>query len=171
VVRANVLLAPRIRETLAHLDASQPIDRIAPLREVTEASLAQRRFPLQLLGAFACLALFLSGLGIYGVTSYSVAQRTREIALRMAVGATEQSVLRMVLGSALRTAGIGALIGIGAALFFGRVLSSMLYGVSATDPLTYLSVVVLFGLIAVVASALPALRASRTNPMTALRAE
>jgi putative ABC transport system permease protein len=171
VVRAKALLAPRIREALAHLDASQPIDRIAPLREVTEASLAQRRFPLQLLGAFAGLALFLSALGIYGVTSYSVAQRTREIALRMAVGATEQRVLRMVLGSALRTAGIGALIGVGAALFFARILSSMLYGVSATDPLTYLSVVGLFGLIAVIASALPALRALRTNPMTALRAE
>jgi putative ABC transport system permease protein len=171
VVRAPAAIGPRVREVLARLDASQPVDRIAPLREVTDASLAQRRFPLQLLGAFAGLALFLSALGIYGVTSYSVSQRTREIALRMAVGATEQRVLRMVLGSALRTAGIGASIGIAAALFFARILSSMLFGVSAADPLTYLSVVALFGLIALAASALPALRASRTNPMTALRAE
>jgi putative ABC transport system permease protein len=171
VVRAPPALAQRVRETLSHVDASQPVDRIQPLRGITDAALSQRRFPLQLLGAFAGLALFLSALGIYGVTSYSVAQRTREIALRMAVGATERRVLRMVLGSALRTASIGAVAGLVAALFLSRILASMLYGVSAADPLTYLSTIGLFGFIALVASALPALRASRTNPMTALKAE
>jgi putative ABC transport system permease protein len=171
VVRAPPALAQRVRETLAHTDASQPVDRIQPLGELTDAALAQRRFPLRLLGAFAVLALLLSALGIYGVTSYSVAQRTREIALRMAVGATEQRVLRMVLGAALRTAALGAVAGVLGALLLTRVLSSMLYGVSATDPVTYLVTVALFGFVALTASALPARRASRTNPMTALRAE
>ena len=171
VVRAPPALSQQIRDTLSHIDASQPVDRIQPLRQITDAALAQRRFPLQLLGAFAGLALFLSALGIYGVTSYSVAQRTREIALRMAVGATEQRVLRMVLGAALRTAAVGAGAGLVAALYLSRILASMLYGVSAADPLTYLSTIGLFGFIALMASALPALRASRTNPMTALKAE
>ncbi|HEX4385420.1 MAG TPA: FtsX-like permease family protein, partial [Myxococcales bacterium] len=171
VVRAPPAVVQQVRETLSHLDTAQPVDRIQPLRQITDAALAQRRFPLQLLGAFAVLALLLSALGIYGVTSYSVAQRTREIALRMAVGATEQRVLQMVLGAALRTAAIGATAGVAGALLLTRIMSSMLYGVSATDPVTYLVTVGLFGFVALTASALPARRASRTNPMTALRAE
>jgi predicted permease len=171
VVRAPPSIEPALRKALSSIDPSQPLDRIAPFADLAAASLAQRRFPLELLGTFAVLALVLSALGIYGVTSYSVAQRGREIALRMAVGATEQRVLRMVLGSALRTAATGGAVGLAGAFLVARVLSSMLYGVGAADPLTYACAVALFGLLALVASAVPALRASRTDPMTALRSE
>jgi ABC-type antimicrobial peptide transport system permease subunit len=100
-----------------------------------------------------------------------VAQRNREIALRMAVGATSDRVLRMVMGSSLRTVALGAVCGLGAALAVSRVLTSMLYGIGAGDPITYAAVVAFFGLVALVASALPALRASRIDPMSALRSE
>jgi predicted permease len=171
VVRAPASIEPLVRKTLSALDPSQPVDRVAPYAELASASLSQRRFPLQLLGIFAAMALLLSALGIYGVTSYSVAQRNREIALRMAVGATGDRVLRMVMGSSLRTVGLGAACGVVVALAAARILSSMLYGVGVTDPVTYAAVVAFFGLVALVASALPALRASRIDPMTALRSE
>jgi predicted permease len=170
-VRAPSSVAPQLRQTLASLDSTQAVDAVHPYEQLAEDSLAPRRFPLQLLGAFAALALVLASLGIYGVTSYSVAQRNREIAVRMAVGASREGVLRLVLLSALRTVGVGALLGLCFAAVSARLVQSLLFGISAFDPLTYSGIVVVLALTALAASALPALRASRIDPMTALRGE
>jgi ABC-type antimicrobial peptide transport system permease subunit len=109
--------------------------------------------------------------GIYGVTSYAVAQRTREIGVRMAIGASAGKVVRMVLAGALRTVGIGLVIGTLAALAGARLIASQLYGVSARDPVTFAAIAALLGMVALAASGIPALRAARIEPMTALRAE
>ena len=135
------------------------------------ASLAPRRFPLQLLGVFAALALALSAVGIYGVTAYAVTQRTREIGVRMAIGASAGAVVRLVLASALRTVGVGLCLGTVAALAGGRLIASQLYGVSARDPLTLAAIAALLAVVALAASGIPALRAARIDPMEALRAE
>src|SRR5262249_56876239 len=123
----------------------QPLDRVLPVEDVLATSLAARRFPLQLLGVFAALALLLSAVGIYGVTAYAVAQRTREIGVRMAVGASAGRVVRMVLGGALRTVAVGLCIGAAGALAGGRLIASQLYGVSARDPLTFAGIAALLG--------------------------
>jgi putative ABC transport system permease protein len=160
-----------LREAAAQIDPAQPVDAPQRLEEVVSASLQPRKFPLALLGVFAALALSLAALGIYGVTSYAVAQRTREIGVRMAIGATAGSVVRMVLVSALRTVAAGLALGTSAALASGRVVASQLYGVSAHDPLTFLAISALLVAVALLASGIPALRASRVDPISALRAE
>jgi len=170
VVRGPVTGAA-LREVASGIDSSQPVDRAFPLEEVLSSSLAQRRFPLQLLGAFAALALLLSALGIYGVTSYSVAQRTREIGLRMAIGASPGGVVGMVLAATLRVVLVGLLAGAVLSLASARILAAELYGVGPRDPLTYLAISALLGLVAVLATVVPALRAARVDPMSALRTE
>ena len=164
-------LAAQVRSALAGIDAAQPVDWAQPLVERIESALAPRRFPLQLLAAFAGLALALSALGIYGVTSYLVTQRTREIGVRIAIGAQASDVLRMVMGGAVRLAGAGAAVGLAAALIGSGVLSSQLYGVSARDPLTYAAICLVLGGVVLAASWLPARRATRVDPAVALRAE
>jgi len=164
-------VASGLRQQLSSIDPAQPIDWIQPFEERVDSALAPRRFPLQLLGAFAALALILSAVGIYGVTSYGVAQRTREIGVRIAIGAQAADVLRMVMGSALRLAGLGVAIGLVSALLIAQALSSLLYGVSARDPLTYAAISLLLTSVALFASFLPAQRATRVDPMTALRAD
>jgi len=168
VVRGRITPAA-VRQALSRVDPAQPVDRVLPLEDAS--SLAVRRFPLQLLAAFAALALLLSAVGIYGVTSYAVAQRTREIGVRMAVGASAASVIRMVLSGALRTVVAGICVGAVAALAGSKLIASQLYGISARDPLTYAVIAALLGLVAVAASGVPALRATRIDPMAALRAE
>jgi putative ABC transport system permease protein len=170
VARGRVAL-PALREALSRIDPSQPVDRVTALTELLSSSLAPRRFPLQLLAVFAALALALSAVGIYGVTAYSVAQRTREIGVRMAIGASAANVLRMVLGGALQTVALGLCIGTAAALAGGRLIASQLYGVTTRDPLTYLAIAGLLGVVALAASGIAALRATRIDPMTALRTE
>ena len=170
VVRGHVTVAA-LRDALSRVDPTQPVVRAMPLQDVLASSLAARRFPLQLLGAFAALALLLSAVGIYGVTSYAVAQRTREIGVRMAVGASAGKVVRMVLGGALRTVAIGLGAGAAAALAGAQLIASQLYGVKARDPLTFIAIAALLGLVALLASAVPALRAARVDPMAALRAD
>ena len=160
-----------LRAALARIDPSQPVDRVVPLSEVVASSLAARRFPLQLLAVFAALALVLSAVGIYGVTAYGVARRTREIGVRMAVGASGASVVRMILGGALRTVAIGVCLGTLGALTAGRLIASQLYGVGARDPLTYLVIAAVLAVVALAASGIPALRATRIDPMAALRAD
>ncbi|HEY6908771.1 MAG TPA: ABC transporter permease, partial [Myxococcales bacterium] len=135
VVRGSAAAAT-LREVVARVDPTQPVDRAFPLAEVLSASLSQRRFPLELLGAFAALALLLSALGVGGATSYAVAQRTREIGLRMAIGASPAGVVTMVLGATLRVVGIGLAAGAALSLGSARLLASQLYGVGARDPLT-----------------------------------
>jgi predicted permease len=164
-------LAAQMRSALAGIDAVQPVDWAQPLVERIESALAPRRFPLQLLAAFAVLALALSALGIYGVTSYLVTQRTREIGVRIAIGAQASDVLRMVMGGAIRLAGAGAALGLALALIGGGVLSSQLYGVSSRDPATYAAICLVLGGVVLAASWLPARRATRVDPATALRAE
>ncbi|HEY6909738.1 MAG TPA: ABC transporter permease [Myxococcales bacterium] len=164
-------LMHEMRAALATIDPAQPVDWVQPWEERVESALAPRRFPLQLLGAFAALALALSALGIYGVTSYAVTQRTREIGVRLAIGAQPRDVLAMVMGGALRLAAMGVGIGLFVSLLGARVLAAQLYGVGARDPLTYSGIAALLGAVAVFASWLPARRATRVDPAVALRAE
>jgi predicted permease len=165
------LIGP-LRTALAGIDATQPVDYVEPFEARIATALAPRKFPLQLLGAFALLALVLSAIGIYGVTAYGVTQRTREIGVRIAVGATEGNVTRMVLRSAMQLSLLGVAIGLVAALLSGRFLESQLaLGVSPRDPLTLVGISALLAAVAVLASLLPALRAARLDPMTALRGE
>jgi putative ABC transport system permease protein len=123
------------------------------------------------LGIFAALALLLATVGIYGVISYTVAQRTREIGVRVALGAQRRNVLALVLGQGMRLVAIGIAIGVLGALALTRTLSSLLYGVSATDATTYATVPLVLGAIALAATYLPASRATRVDPLTAIRAE
>ena len=139
--------------------------------EVVARSIASQRFSLILLGAFAGLALLLAGIGIYGVLSYLVGQRTREIGVRMALGAQRLDVLRMVLGHGARMTMVGAAIGLVAALALTRLMASMLFGVRPTDPVTFAAVAVLLCGIALFACYLPARRAAKVDPMVALRYE
>ena len=133
--------------------------------------LADRRFLLLLVGLFAAAALALAAVGIYGVVAFSVARRTQEIGIRMAIGARRGNVLCLVLGEGARMAALGVVIGIGASLGITRLLSTLLFGVSATDPLTFGGVAVLLSLVALAASYIPAHRATKVDAMVALRYE
>ncbi|HUJ28185.1 MAG TPA: ABC transporter permease [Myxococcales bacterium] len=164
-------LGASVAQAVLSIDPGQPPDDVRPFTEVVSGSLAPRRFPLELLGGFGALALILSALGIYGITAYAVAQRTREIGVRMAIGATAGGVVRMVLSGALRTVAAGLAAGALGALAVGRAISSQLYGVSARDPLTFVAIAALLGAVTLLASGLPALRAAKVDPISALRAE
>jgi predicted permease len=164
-------LLPAVKAQIALLDPSQPATKVRTLEQVIERSAGPQRLAAQLLTAFAAAALSLAALGIYGVVSYAVSRREREIGVRMALGARAGDVLRMMLGEGLRLSLIGVACGIGAALALARLLPSFLYGVSATDPLTYALVAIALSLTAALASLLPALRATRVDPAISLRAE
>jgi ABC-type antimicrobial peptide transport system permease subunit len=132
-------------------------------------SIRLRRFVLILLGIFATLALVLAGVGLYGVMAYFVAERRREIGIRVALGATRAAILEQVLVEAMRLVLVGLLLGCLAAQLLTRSMSSMLFGITATDPMTYLTVAVALGAVALLASYLPARRAAQLNPVIALR--
>jgi ABC-type antimicrobial peptide transport system permease subunit len=136
-----------------------------------DETLWQHRLWGVLLAVFAGTALLLAAVGIYGVMAYLVTQRTREIGIRMALGASKQDVISIVLGRALILTGLGTVIGLGAALALGRTISSLLYGVSATDVSTFVAVPMVLVAVGLLAAFVPALRASRTDPMMALRCE
>jgi ABC-type antimicrobial peptide transport system permease subunit len=136
-----------------------------------EGTLAQKRFTMFLLAIFAGLALLLAAIGIYAVISYAVSQRTREIGIRMALGAPQQTVLRFVVGHGMTLAGIGIALGCAAALALTRTMSSLLFNVRSWDPLTLTVVAAVLAFIALIASYAPARRASRVDPMVALREE
>jgi putative ABC transport system permease protein len=141
------------------------------IRRMTKVgeSLSPQRFNVLLLGAFAGLALVLAAVGIYSVLAYSVRRRVREIGIRMALGATPANVLRMVLSDGMKPILLGVAIGLAAAAALGRVVSSLIYGVTATDPLTFAGVAFLLVLVGLFATALPALRATRVEPVRTLR--
>lgn len=174
VVRTNVEpmgLATALRNAVWAVDKDQPVSDIRTMDEIVSAAVARQRFSTLLLAIFAALALVLAAVGIYGVMSYSVAQQTREIGLRMALGAQRKDILAMTVARGMKLAGFGLVAGFGLALILTRVMASLLFGISATDPLTYLSLSFVLLAIATLASYLPALRASRVDPMVALRAE
>jgi predicted lysophospholipase L1 biosynthesis ABC-type transport system permease subunit len=164
------VVAP-IRRIVAAVDADQPIARFETMETIVGLELTDRHQQLTLLGVFAGLALLLASIGLYGVLSYAVAQRSREIALRIALGATKGSVLRMVLGRGIALTAIGLAAGAAIAWTAARTMASVLRGVSGSDPATYAAVVLLLGAIGVAASYLPARRAARLDPSEVLRAE
>ena len=153
------------------VDRDQPVAALRTLEQVVADSVAARRFNLLLLGLFAALALMLAAVGIYGVTSYSVVQRTRELGLRMALGAPAGSVLRLLLAEAGALVGLGLLIGLAAAFVLTRVMASLLFGVGATDPATFAGVGLALMTIALFSAWVPGRRATRVDPIVALRAD
>ena len=153
------------------MDASIPLTSIRVFDEYISRSLARPRFNALLLSIFAGVALLLTAIGIYGVMAYSVAQRTNEIGIRIALGAAQSSIFRLVVGQAMTLVGISVVIGIAGAFAATRLLSSLLFGVGVWDPLTFGGIVVLISFVAFLAARLPARRASRVNPIIALRAE
>jgi predicted permease len=158
-------------------NAVHDVDRDIPLRDILSMddmvsnSISQQRFNMLLLGAFAGLALLLAAVGIYSVLSYSVKRSMREIGIRLALGARVDDVLRMVVLQGMKPAFLGVAIGVAGALALGRVLSTLVFGVKPTDPLTFLAVAVLLSAIALLASVIPAYRATKVDPMVALRYE
>ncbi|MFN7949055.1 MAG: ABC transporter permease [Blastocatellia bacterium] len=166
-----VTLSPAIRREVQALDAAQPVTSIRTLSQVIDASVAPRRFQLLLLGVFAAVALLLSATGIYGVMSYLVAQRTREIGIRMALGAERNEVLKLMLRQGLTLALAGVTLGLVGSIAVTRVMQSLLYGISATDPATFVVVALLLIAVALAACWIPARRATRVDPVIALRSE
>ena len=158
-----------IREAVRALDPDLPLDKVATLSDVVSASLAQSRFKAVLLALFAGLALVLALVGVYGVVSYSVTQRTHELGIRMALGARREQVLRLVLRQGMTQVLIGLALGLVGAWFASRFLAGQIYGLSATDPLTFVAVPLGLAAVALVANYLPARRATRVDPLVALR--
>ena len=164
-------LASAVSNAVHEVDREMPLRDILTMDALVANSLTQQRFNMLLLGAFAGLALLLAGVGIYSVLSYSVRRSVREIGIRMALGAQLSHVLRGVVIEGMKPALAGVAIGAGGALALGRVLSGLIYGVKATDPVTFLAVAVLLAAIALLASFIPAYRATKVDPMVALRCE
>src|SRR6266545_761614 len=158
-----------VRGQVWAVDKDQPVSNIETMERLMAKSVAPRRFNLLLLGVFALVGLALAGVGLYGVISYTVTQRTREIGVRMAMGAQRGDVLRLFIGEGMKLAFIGALLGLGGALALTRLLKTLLFGVSATDPLTFIAIAALLIIVALLACWIPARRATKVNPMIALR--
>jgi putative ABC transport system permease protein len=174
VVRAHtepLLLAAPIRRILTELDPEVPMYSVRTMDQFLADTYAQRRFSLLLLGSFALLALVLAAVGIYGLLGYSVSQRTQEMGIRMALGAQRRDVFRLVVGEGMLLAAGGAALGLAGALAMTRFLRSMLFGVEPTDWPTFAAVVLLLGGVAFLACALPARKATRLDPLSALRHE
>ena len=159
----------QVREQVQLVDATLPVFGAQLLQDTVAASLAERRFSMQLVGLFAVTTLLLAGLGIYGVISYIVSERTREIGIRLALGAERRTILRMVVGHSMPPILAGAAIGIACALGVSRLMAGLLYGVRPTDPATFSAVPVVLVAVALFASYIPARRATRIDPMSILR--
>jgi putative ABC transport system permease protein len=164
-------LVPSLRGIVRSLDPSMPLTDVRTMDEVVASSIAGARFRTTLLASFALVALLLAAIGVYGVMSYSVEQRSQEMGLRMALGASPRDVLALVTAHGVRLALAGILLGLVAAYAVTRVLESLLFGVSATDPVTFAGIAALLAAVASLASYLPARRATKTDPMVVLRTE
>ena len=164
-------LAPSLKAAIRSVDPTLPISAVRTMRDVVNEATARARFQTLLLAVFAAAAALLSAIGIYGVMSYAVSKRTREIGVRMALGADPRSVLRLVVGQGMAVAFAGAGLGLVGAFLLTRLMASLLYGVRPGDPLTFAAVAAALLLVALAASWIPARRAARIDPMRALRAE
>ena len=164
-------LARAVTEAVWSVDRDQPVWKVRTVESLIDRSLAMRRFLLQLMGAYAVLALVLAMVGVYGVVAYSVAQRVRELGVRMALGADRASIFRLVVGQGMKMVGLGVALGAGAALALTRLIQSLLFRIPPHDPWTFALVAGLLALVAFVACAVPARRATRLDPLAALRCE
>jgi putative ABC transport system permease protein len=164
-------LAPSIRSEVAAMDPNVPVARINTMNQLLFKSVAQPRFRTLLVAVFSGMALLLAAIGIYGVMSYSVTQRTHEIGIRMALGAQRTDVLKLVVGQGMALTLIGVATGLAAAFLVTRFMESLLYGVTATDPVTFAAVALVLSAVALLACFIPARRATRVDPMIALRNE
>jgi putative ABC transport system permease protein len=164
-------LIGQVRQEVQSLDKDMPIAKVRTLNELLVESVAQPRFRTLLVGIFAGVALLLAAVGIYGVMSYSVTERSHEIGIRMALGATSSDVMRMVVGEGMKLAIIGSIIGLAGAFALTRLLANLLFGVTATDPLTFILLPLVLAAVALAATYIPARRATRVDPMVALRHE
>ena len=164
-------LTPAVRGQIAALNRDQPVFNVRTMDEIVGQSMAPRRFSMMLLAVFAVVALVLASIGIYGMMSYSVAQRTREIGLRMTLGAQRGNVLRLVIAHGMKLALAGVALGLIAAVALTRTMKNLLFGVSVTDPITFVGIALLLALVALLACWVPARRATKVDPMVALRYE
>jgi len=164
-------LAGPARQAVREIDSALPAYSLSPLATIVSDSVAQRRFSMLLLALFAAVALFLPGVGLYGVVAYAVSQRTREIGLRMAIGARPGQVMKMIVGGGMTLALAGVAIGVAGALALSRLVRTMLFEVEPSDPASYLATAVLLLAVAALACYIPARRAMRVDPVVALGAE
>lgn len=174
VVRSKLpptALASSVMATLRQINPGQPATEFKPVQVLVDRATSPRRFFVLLIGTFACLGLILASLGIYGVISYSVTRQKQGIGIRMALGATPTQVQLEVIRKTLRLALIGITLGIVASFLVARLIASLLFQTAPTDPLTFLGMMVLLGVVALLAGYLPARRASQIDPMAALRTD
>lgn len=160
-----------LREQFAALDRGVPVYQVATMDQLLSRSVAPQRFDLVLLALFAALALSLAAVGIYGVLAFSVSRRTHEIGLRLALGAHPSDILRLILAQGMKLVFVGVVIGTAGGVALTRLMAGVLYAVTPTDPLTYTAVILLLVLCAIVACYVPARRAMRVDPITALHHE
>ena len=164
-------LSNAVRREFESLDARLGPSKLRTMETVVADSTTRENFNMLLLTVFASVALLLAAVGIYGLMAYTVEQRTQEIGIRMALGAGSGEMMKMILGQGMRLAAIGIVIGLAAAFGLARVLSQFLFGVTATDPLTFVAVAIILASVALVAAFIPAQRATRVDPILALRQE
>jgi len=164
-------LTSALRKAVSEVDANVPLDHIETMKQIVSVSVGQPRFRTAVLLIFAILALFVASIGLYGVMSYLISQRTREFGIRVAVGASSGALLRLVLGQAAKLVGIGICLGLVGAMLLARSIASLLYGVTPFDAATLASVSLLLAAVALLASYIPARRAASVDPMVALRYE
>jgi putative ABC transport system permease protein len=165
------LLSAPARQAVREVDPGLPAYSLSPLRSIVTESVAQRRFSMLLLGLFAAIALFLAAVGLYGVVAYTVSQRTQEIGVRMAIGAQRRDVLSMVVGGGMKLALVGVVVGLIAAMALSRLMATLLFQVEPSDPVSYAVTAVVLLAVAVLACYIPARRATRVDPIVALRQE